>query len=109
MYFIILPIYILALPFVVIIKTIFTIWQPYFYKVSHRDYEEEDDRWNERYQECLQKSIYIDYLTRRPKYGTFLGIASWGQIRCPINSNEDLIDFELSRSQTLNEEETQEF
>ena len=77
--FIILPLYIIALPFVVIIKTIVTIWQPYFYKVSLRDYEEEDDKWNEQYQEYLQKGIYVDFPPRRPEYGTFLGIAPWGK------------------------------
>ena len=51
--FIILPLYIIALPLAVLIKTIVTICQPYFYKVSLRDYEEEDDKWNEHYQECL--------------------------------------------------------
>lgn len=77
--FIILPLYSIALPFVVIIKTIVTIWQPYFYKVSLRDYEEEDDKWNEHYQECLQKGIHVDFPPRRPEYGTFLGIAPWGK------------------------------
>ena len=77
--FIILTLYIICLPFVVVIKTIVTIWQPYFYKVSLRDYEKEDDKWNEHYRECLQKGIHVDFPPRRPEYGTFLGIAPWGK------------------------------
>ena len=87
--FIILPLYIIALPFVVIIKTIVTIWQPYFYKVSLRDYEEEDDKWNEHYQECLQKDIHVDFPPRRPEYGTFLGIAPWGKKSFKILYDDD--------------------
>ena len=90
--FIILPLYTIALPFVVIIKTIVTIWQPYFYKVSLRDYEKENDKWNEHYRECLQKGIYIDFPPRQPEYGTFLGIAPWGKKSFKSLFDDDDVD-----------------
>ncbi len=65
----VLPFVLLMTPFIVIIKTVVTIWQPYFFK---RD----SQRFDEYYQECLRKGIYIDF---PPKYGTFLGIGPWGK------------------------------
>lgn len=52
----------------VIVRTIVTIWQPYFYKKQSND-------WNSIYQEYLRKGIYIDY---PPRVGRLFGIPPWG-------------------------------
>lgn len=62
-----IPFWILYGPFCIIIKTIATIGQPYFYK-------KQSEKWNKHYQECLKKGIWIDY---PPSYGTFLGEGPW--------------------------------
>lgn len=59
-----IPVWIICGPFYVIIKTIATIFQPYFYK-------KQSEKWNKYYQECLKKGMYVDY---PPSYGTFCGI-----------------------------------
>lgn len=62
-----IPFWILFGPFYIILKTIATIWQPYFFK-------KQSEEWNKYYQECLKKGIHIDY---PPSYGTFLGVEPW--------------------------------
>ena len=63
-----LPFWIIFLPFYLIIKTIVTIWQPYFYK-------KDSEQFNEAYQKALSKGIHIDY---PPSVGKLFGIGSWG-------------------------------
>lgn len=65
--FIGIPFWILFGPFYIIIKTIVTIWQPYFHK-------KQSEKWNKLYQEYRMKGIYIDY---PPSCGTFLGVGPW--------------------------------
>jgi|GEM_PF-6012652 hypothetical protein len=62
-----IPVWIICGPFYVIIKTIATIFQPYFYK-------KQSEEWNKYYQECLKEGIYVDY---PPSYGTFCGVGPW--------------------------------
>lgn len=68
---IVFPIGLLFLPICIILKTIATIWQPYFYKKQSKE-------CNKHYQEYRKKGICIDYL---PSYGTF-----W---ECPLGSKKD--------------------
>lgn len=67
-----LPFWIIFGPFYIILKTIATIWQPYFYK-------KQSEKWDKYYQECLKKGIYVDY---PPTYGTFLGVGPWFKKDC---------------------------
>lgn len=62
-----IPFWILFGPIYIILKTIATIWQPYFYK-------KQSEKWDRQYQECQEKGIWIDY---PPSYGTFLGVKPW--------------------------------
>lgn len=62
-----IPVWVVWGPFYLIIRTIVTIWQPYFYKRQH-------DSWNEAYQEALRNGVYIDY---PPTEGTLFGIGPW--------------------------------
>lgn len=63
-----IPFWILYGPFYIIIKTIATIGQPYFYK-------KELKKWHKHYQ-GLKNGIYVDY-PPPPSYGTFLGVGPW--------------------------------
>ena len=65
------------LPFIIIIKTVVTIWQPCFYKSSLNYYEERRKEWNHIASEYCKKGIHIDYPPTKPKYGSFLGIGPW--------------------------------
>lgn len=69
--------WIVMLPFIIIIKTMVTIWQPYFYKSSLKYYEERREEWNHIASEYFKKGIYIDYPPTKPEYGSFLGIGPW--------------------------------
>ena len=71
--------WIVMLPFIIIIKTIVTIWQPYFYKSSLKYYEERRKEWNHIASECAKKGIYIDYPPTKPEYGSFWGIGPWNK------------------------------
>ena len=67
--FLALPFKLILSPFWIIIKTIVTIWQPYFYKKGI-------ERWDKKSQKYRRKGILIDY---PPRYGTLLGIGPWQQ------------------------------
>ena len=67
------------LPFIIIIKTVVTIWQPYFYKSSLKYYEKRRKEWNHTASECFKKGILIDYPPTKPEYGSFLGIGPWNK------------------------------
>lgn len=62
-----IPFWILYGPFCIIIKTIATIGQPYFYR-------KELKKWYKDNQEYIKKGIYVD---EPPSYGTFLGVGPW--------------------------------
>lgn len=63
-----IPLWIIWGPFYVIIKTIVTIWQPYFYK-------KELDKWEQGCPE-IEADELPDY-EDPPSYGTFWGIGPW--------------------------------
>lgn len=64
-----IPLWIIWGPFYVIIKTIVTIWQPYFYKKKL-------DKWEQACQESL-KGDEVPDIEDPPSYGTFWGIGPW--------------------------------
>lgn len=66
--FIGIPLWILCLPFYLILKVIVTIWQPYFYR-------KQSEAWNKHYQDCRRKGIFIDF---PPREGTLFGVRPWG-------------------------------
>ncbi len=62
-----IPFWIVLGPFYLILRTIVTIWQPYFYK-------KEQESWRKSCQEAARHGDYIDY---PPTEGTLLGIGPW--------------------------------
>lgn len=63
-----IPFWIVWVPFYLIIRTIVTIWQPYFYK-------KKQESWRKACQEAARSGEYIDY---PPTMGTLFGIRPWG-------------------------------
>lgn len=74
--------WIITLPFYLILKTIVTIWQPYFYR-------KQKAAWNKYYQDCLRKGIFVDY---PPREGTLFGvIRPWGS-KIDEDEDDDIFD-----------------
>lgn len=63
-----IPFLITFAPVYLILRTIVTIWQPYFYK-------KEQENWRKACQEAARNGEYIDY---PPAEGTLFGIRPWG-------------------------------
>lgn len=83
--FILTPFGVIIIIFVIMCKTIATIFQPYLYnKDKHKSYSElRRERW-------LNNCVRNHYIKYPPEYGTFLGMAPWGYDDI-LSEDEDIL------------------
>ncbi len=60
--------HLITFPFYLVIRTVVTVWQPYFYKRSR-------DKLTKHWIDELENGVDIDY---PPRVGTLFGIPPWG-------------------------------
>lgn len=73
-------------PIYVLIKTIVTIWQPYFKRQCYLEWHKEVNRIAKK---MGKKYIYADY---PPTVGTFCGIGPWNRKKYDFDYDDDLLD-----------------